>query len=64
MKRRVFYLHVVYNLATENNRKVPSKTTYHYRYLDENACYRHYQNYKKSSCVARVEIETKYEEVV
>lgn len=63
MKRKVCYLNVIYNLATESNRKEPSNTIYRYRYLDENACYRNYENYKKSNCVAWVEIETKYEAV-
>lgn len=54
-------MNIVYNLNKENNRKETSNTTYRYRYFDENACYRNYENYKKSNCVASVEIETKYE---
>lgn len=64
MKRRVFYLHVQYYSFNDEHRKVPSKTTYHYRYFDENACYRHYENCKKSNCVAKVDIDYRYEEVV
>ena len=63
-KVKVYYLHVCYYVNVENNRKVPSKTTYHYRYFDENACYRHYENCKKSNCVAKVDIDYRYEEVV
>ena len=60
-KVKVYYLHVCYYVNVENNRKVASKTTYHYRYANEESCLRNYENYKISNMIAKVSMNYRYE---
>ena len=61
-KVKFYYLHVCYYVNVENNRKVASKTTYHYSYANEESCLRNYENYKISNMIAKVSMNYRYEE--